>query len=34
MTVMESNPFGSLFGRTTTTATVVDDPPSAEIVPF
>ena len=34
ITVMESNPFGSLFGGPTITATVVDDPPSTEIVPF
>ena len=34
ITVMESNPFGSLFGGSTITATVVDDPSSAEIVPF
>ena len=31
---MESNPFGSLFGGSTITATIVDDPSSAEIVPF
>ena len=31
---MERSPFESLFGNTTTTATVVDDPPSAQGIPF
>ena len=31
---MESSPFESLFGKTTTTATVVDEPPPAELDAF
>jgi hypothetical protein len=31
---MENSPFGSLFGNTTTTITVVDEPPPAQLDPF
>ena len=31
---MEKSPFDSLFGFVTTTATVVDEPPSAELDAF
>jgi hypothetical protein len=32
--IMEKYPFGSLFGNTTTTVTVVDEPPLAQLDPF
>jgi hypothetical protein len=31
---MENSPFGSLFGNTTVTVTVVDEPPPAQLDPF
>jgi hypothetical protein len=31
---MENSPFGSLFGNATTSATVVDKPPPAQLDPF
>jgi hypothetical protein len=31
---MENSPFGSLFGNTTTSVTVVDEPPPAQLDPF
>jgi hypothetical protein len=31
---MENSPFGSLFGNTTTSITVVDEPPPAQLDPF
>jgi hypothetical protein len=31
---MEKSPFGSLFGNTTATITVVDEPPPAQLDPF
>jgi hypothetical protein len=31
---MEKSPFGSLFGNTTATVTVVDEPPPARFSPF
>jgi hypothetical protein len=31
---MEKYPFGSLFGNTTATVTVVDEPPPAQLDPF
>jgi hypothetical protein len=31
---MENSPFGSLFGNTTASATVVDEPPPAQLDPF
>jgi hypothetical protein len=31
---MEKSPFGSLFGNTTATVTVVDEPPPAQLDPF
>ena len=31
---METSPFESLFGNATTTATVIDNPPPAQVVPF
>jgi hypothetical protein len=31
---MEKSPFGSLFGNTTSTITVVDEPPPAQLDPF
>jgi hypothetical protein len=31
---MESSPFGFLFGNTTTTIAVVDEPPPAQLYPF
>jgi hypothetical protein len=32
--IMEKSPFGSLFGNTTATITVVDEPPPAQLDPF
>jgi hypothetical protein len=32
--IMEKSPFGSLFGNTTATVTVVDEPPPAQLDPF
>jgi hypothetical protein len=32
--IMEKSPFGSLFGNTTATATVVDEPSPAQLDPF
>jgi hypothetical protein len=32
--IMEKSPFGSLFGNTTVTITVVDEPPPAQLDPF
>jgi hypothetical protein len=31
---MENSPFGSLFGNTTATITVVDEPPPTQLDPF
>jgi hypothetical protein len=31
---MEKSPFGSLFGNTTATITVVDEPPPTQLDPF
>jgi hypothetical protein len=31
---MEKSPFGSLFGNTSATVTVVDEPPPAQLYPF
>jgi hypothetical protein len=31
---MENSPFGSLFGNATASATVVDEPPPAQLDPF
>jgi hypothetical protein len=31
---MENSPFGSLFGNTTASITVVDEPPPAQLDPF
>jgi hypothetical protein len=32
--IMEKSPFGSLFGNTTATVTVVDEPSPAQLDPF
>jgi hypothetical protein len=32
--IMEKSPFGSLFGNTTATVTVVDETPPAQLDPF
>jgi hypothetical protein len=32
--IMEKSPFNSLFGNTTTTITVVDEPPPTQLDPF
>jgi hypothetical protein len=32
--IMEESPFGSLFGNTTATVTIVDEPPPAQLDPF